>query len=534
MKKRLIFIFLIGITLLIPIKAKAASVSVALNCPSSAKSGTTISCAVKVTSDVLVTGLSGKYTLGSNFTYVSFTPASNFTTYSSSASGFAIGNTSGKKGTFTVGTIKLKVNSAGTFTLHSLDASDSSYNSYSPASKSASVRIKSTNNSLKTLTLSTGKLSPSFSSSVTSYKSTIDASSVTISATKGDSYQTITGTGKKTLNYGTNTFNIVVTSESGSKKTYTIVITRPDNRSTNNNLSSLSLSQGNISFNKNTTSYNVAVASNITSIKVNATLSDSKSSFISGYGNRTVNLNYGKNTIQVKVKAENGSIKTYTINVTRKDDRSTNNYLKELKLSSGDIVFNKDILEYDLTVYYDVSKIDVEAIVEDSKAKVVVNSPTLNVGNNVITITVTAENGNARTYKIVVKRLSEDEKMSDNNDITSLKVLGHEIDFKKDVLEYDITIKDEYALVFEISLEDAKANYVIEGNEDLKDGSIIKIISTSESGLQKEYKFNIIKSSKKAETSSWIYLGIGFLTGIVFTVLLFFIKRKISKPKEKM
>ena len=80
-------------------------------------------------------------------------------------------------------------------------------------------------------------------------------------------------------------------------------------------------------------------------------------------------------------------------------------------------------------------------------------------------------------------------KKSDNNNVSSLKILGHDLDFEKEKLEYNLNIKDEYALVFEIDLEDAKASYKIEGNEDLKDGSVIKVLSTSESGKTKEYKF---------------------------------------------
>ena len=316
-----------------------------------------------------------------------------------------------------------------------------------------------------------------------------------------------------------------------SEKTYTITITRPDNRSTNNNLKSLTSNQGAINFNKNTTSYNLNVDSNVSSITLNATLEDTKASFVKGYGPRTVNLNYGNNAIQIRVLAENATVKIYTINVNRKDNRSSNNYLKDITLSNGSIVFNKDVLNYNTTVYYDITKINVVATPEDAKSKVVVNSPNLNVGNNVITINVTSENGQVRTYKIVVNRLSADQKMSDNNNISSIKVLGHEVDFKTDTLEYELNIKDEYALVFEINLEDPKASYKIEGNEDLKDGSVIKVVSTSESGQTKEYKFNVSKEDKKEPQSNNSMMNIifasgGFLLGVGITLI--FTKRKKS------
>ena len=393
------------------------------------------------------------------------------------------------------------------------------------------VRVQSNTNTLNSLSLSNGTLSPAFNPNTNNYTATIDAPSTVISATLTDPKSKITGIGTKTLVHGKNTLKVIVTSESGIAKTYTITITRPDNRSTNNNLKSLTSNQGAINFNKNTTSYNLNVASNVSSITLNATLEDTKASFVKGYGPRTVNLNYGNNAIQIRVLAENATVKIYTINVNRKDNRSSNNYLKDITLSNGSIVFNKDVLNYNTTVYYDITKINVVATPEDAKSKVVVNSPNLNVGNNVITINVTSENGQVRTYKIVVNRLSADQKMSDNNNISSIKVLGHEVDFKTDTLEYELNIKDEYALVFEINLEDPKASYKIEGNEDLKDGSVIKVVSTSESGQTKEYKFNVTKEEKKEPQSNNSIMNIifasgGFLLGVGITLI--FTKSKKS------
>lgn len=516
--KKLVFIVVVAVGLIfMPFGVDAASVSVSLECPSAAKVGSEILCKVNVTSDVMVNGLSGNYTL-SGLSYVGFAPQNGFTTYSASSSGFAVGNNSGKSGTFTIGVITLKVNAAGSIQVRNLDASDTSFNSYDGGTKSASVRLLSTNDSLGSLSLSNGTLSPTFAADTFSYTATIDAASVTINATKGDNYQTISGTGVKSLNYGTNTFKVVATSEAGDSKTYTITITRPDNRSTNSNLKSLSISQGSISFNKNTTKYNVSVGSDVTSIKVTATLEDGKASFASGLGSRMVNLNYGNNAIVVKVIAENGSTKSYTINVNRKDDRSTNNDLKSLTVSSGEIVFNKETLEYNFSVYYDVTKIEVKAVAEDSKAKVVVDSPELVVGDNVITISVTSENEVVKTYKINVRRLSEEEKMSDNNKISDLKIAGHAVDFSNDVYQYDVVIgKDEDELLFDIVLEDEKASYVIEGNKGLKNGSVVTVITVSESGIKQEYEFTI---EKKSDVLWYIVIGVcgaivGFVLGLI-------------------
>jgi len=296
-----------------------------------------------------------------------------------------------------------------TISVSNPSATDEVGDSIAVSGGSHNVKVLSDVNTLSNLTISNGTIN--FNENTTEYNLTIDSDSTNISATKKDSSSSVSGdTGNKTLNYGMNTFKITVTSESGKSKVYTINITRPDNRSKTNTLSSLKLSNGKIDFNKNTTSYNVTVENNISSIKVEASLTDNKSSFVSGYEPRTVNLNVGNNSIEIKVKAENEEVKTYTINVTRKDvdkpvennptnndpvkeepKKSNNTNLSELKLSEGTLIFDKEKTEYKVTVSYDVEKIEVTTKTEDEKAKFeIIGNEELKVGENTITIKVVA------------------------------------------------------------------------------------------------------------------------------------------------
>ena len=185
------------------------------------------------------------------------------------------------------------------------------------------IDTRSTNNYLKSLSVDSGNLSPGFNKNTTSYTVSTESSSIKINGTVEDSKSSILGLGTKNLNYGNNTFNIIVMAENGSKKTYTITVNRMDIRSSNNNLKVLSLDKGVIKFNKNTTNYNISVEDSVSFVKIVATLDDNKSSFVNGFGPRTVNLNYGNNKIEIKVQAENGSVKVYIINVNRKDSRSS-------------------------------------------------------------------------------------------------------------------------------------------------------------------------------------------------------------------
>ncbi len=88
-------------------------------------------------------------------------------------------------------------------------------------------------------------------------------------------------------------------------------------KSSDNSLKSLTISPGTLSpsFKYSTTKYTATVASNVTSVAVDAQVSNSKATVESVMGN--TDLKVGENTIKITVKAENGTIAVYTITVTR-------------------------------------------------------------------------------------------------------------------------------------------------------------------------------------------------------------------------
>lgn len=98
-------------------------------------------------------------------------------------------------------------------------------------------------------------------------------------------------------------------------KSVTISVSVPDTRSTNSNLSTLTVDKGELSpeFVASTTEYKVNVVDE-EEITIGAKASDSKAS-VSGAG--TKSLEVGENKFSIVVTAENGSKKTYTITVNR-------------------------------------------------------------------------------------------------------------------------------------------------------------------------------------------------------------------------
>lgn len=112
---------------------------------------------------------------------------------------------------------------------------------------------------------------------------------------------------------------------SSSSKTIKIITQQQleDSYSKDNNLKSLSVEGYSLTpaFNKDTLSYNLTVPEGTTSINVKATPSDSKASVS---GDDEVKVSEGINTVNVVVRAENGSEKTYTILVNVIDQNPIN------------------------------------------------------------------------------------------------------------------------------------------------------------------------------------------------------------------
>lgn len=87
-------------------------------------------------------------------------------------------------------------------------------------------RKASTNNALKSLSVEGYEISPTFDSEVLEYSVSVPSTvnTVNINATKQDNYASLEGTGEKEVIEGANKFEIVVTAESGSTRTYNLVV----------------------------------------------------------------------------------------------------------------------------------------------------------------------------------------------------------------------------------------------------------------------------------------------------------------------
>ena len=112
-----------------------------------------------------------------------------------------------------------------------------------------------------------------------------------------------------------NIVTITVTAENGNKQDYKIHVNRLP--STNTYLKDLKTDKYDMVdiFDKETQDYDIIVENDVTSIKVNAVAEDSLSTVT---GAATYKLKTGDNSISIVVIAEDGSSRTYNLNIYRK------------------------------------------------------------------------------------------------------------------------------------------------------------------------------------------------------------------------
>ena len=208
----------------------------------------------------------------------------------------------------------------------------------------------------------------------------------------------------------------------GTGSSISISVVAP--KSSNNNLKSLSIENETLDFKKDNLNYSLTVDYAVSNIVINATVEDSKAT-VSGSGSH--NLNIYNNSFPIVVKAEDGSEKTYTIQVIRKDEKgntrelSTDNSLKSLEITGYDLVFDANVLEYTVLLKNN-NTLDIKTVSNDENATVSINNPSNYIkGNNVIEISVISESGVEKKYKINAIQLEKvEDKAADSNNIQKI------------------------------------------------------------------------------------------------------------------
>lgn len=155
-------------------------------------------------------------------------------------------------------------------------------------------------------------------------------------------------------------------------------------------------------FSPDITEYNLTVGKDVEDLEIEAIASDENAE-VEITGNKGLLL--GENTINIKVTAEDGTVKTYKINVTKVEE--TGIKLSELSIDGYALTpeFSSDVYEYTLNIG-DTSitnlNINAKSDLENVLIEIAGNND-LKPGKNIITILVSSDNDDITTvYQIVV------------------------------------------------------------------------------------------------------------------------------------
>ena len=282
------------------------------------------------------------------------------------------------------------------------------------------------------------------------------------SGTSGNNTSTGNGTSNNTGSSGSGSGT---TNQQPEQKPEQKPVEKPAEKSSNNKLKNLGIRPNDFSgFKANTTKYNVSVPNDVSEVEVYAEAQDSKAT-ISGTGK--MQLQVGSNQAKVVCTAEDGTTKTYVINITRKEVEKTveeppvqeepevveepeetepeEEEKEELpqvimglskleaigKTAEGKDVqielspaFDENTQEYVMAVPLSVVDIVINAVAVDGDAKIeVMGNKNLVEGENIITVIVKIGE-NTKVYEIKVNKVAVEESFLSQELIMQLAVIA--------------------------------------------------------------------------------------------------------------
>ncbi|MBQ9468722.1 MAG: cadherin-like beta sandwich domain-containing protein [Clostridia bacterium] len=283
-------------------------------------------------------------------------------------------------------------------------------------------------------------------------------------------------------------------------------------KSTNAALSSLSIDGVTLvpAFSSSVTAYTATVPYTVTSLKVSArTSSDAAKYSVTGGSD----LQYGENRLEVEVTAESGAKAVYTVVVTRTPPPSKDAALSALSAEGYVLTpeFDPSSTSYAITVPADVTSVKLTAAAKDAKAKVkIVGDGDLVIGENTVTVTVTAEDGvSVCVYTLHVTRLRP---VDTDAHLAVLTFGEYETDPlfapDSDVTEYTVTVPYEVNSIalLNVSLRSSYATYEVNSPEFFEVGSnTVSIVCRAEDGeTVMNYTLTVIRNARILNTDSSI------------------------------
>jgi hypothetical protein len=298
-------------------------------------------------------------------------------------------------------------------------------------------------------------------------------------------------------------------------------------------LSSLTVTPGTLqpAFSSNTTNYTVDAPTAATSVTVTAVPKDITTTItINGIVSTQQSIPLGPpgstKTISIVLSSQTGGETTYTVTVTRL--LSSDNNLSALSVKVGTVTqplaptFASGILDYTVNVATDVGSVTISATKSDPNA-VMSGSVTAGAGiatgqttiqldgpgtSKTASITLTAPNGNLKTYTVTIKRAA-----SGNNNLSALSItpgplvpafvsstLDYTVDVATDVTEVTVTATkaDPNAVISGDLPNEGQATIQLDGPGTSR---VISIIVIAQNGIGKTYTITVKRAAPSSDNT---------------------------------
>ena len=383
------------------------------------------------------------------------------------------------------------------------------------------------------------------------YKLEVSSPTITVYATlTSNDSKYVDGYEPRTVNlsYGINTILIKIQDKEGKTRTYTILVTRNDDRTSDNTLNNIEVGVGKINFNSNVTDYKIEIPKDTKKVNVNATISSDKAVYASEYEPGEVEIT-GDTTVKlIKVLSETGSSRTYVLTFVKEgtgivSDESLQ--IKELYIKGVNLSFEKEISNYSLSVDYSMDSINIYPVLNDNNSYYSIyvkrkgqsdynlvssTGVKLDVGENFVEIAVHNNTGDVSYYRLTIIRKEFGLDISNDTSLKELKVLGYDINFNPAVKDYTVKIKQEKSLVITAVPNNNRSEVFIRGNDELTGFSTVRIKVVAENGDALTYSVDIKKDAfnKVIEIAS-VILGVVI---ILVSSCIIVIKKKNRQRKE--
>ena len=217
-------------------------------------------------------------------------------------------------------------------------------------------------------------------------------------------------------------------------------------------------------------------------------------------------------------------------------DQISNKALKDLVVEDYKLVpdFNPETTKYSLTLKNDDEKLTIKATPENEKATVnITGNENFKIGNNIVRVTVTAQDGTTRMYTITVSKTNEE----GNAEVLKLKQLlvsnaSLDPSFDPDVTNYVITVDDPSSIKASdivATAEDSDVEVTVaENTQSDNNEKVITIMLENKDGtktgvyqitVKKQQAISISSLTEKAKDNTIYYI----LGGIIAVLLIFII-----------